>query len=203
MTRHKIRISKKNRKMGEIPSVSLPPVTSCPDGIPCKKVCYVRRNMLAGPYGKAIAASYAANWEFWNADGQAYFDQLNKWIKRNRPRYFRFHVSGDFPSEIYLWCCFAVAAGNPDTRFLAFTKAHQMLIPYQHVPSNFSIVASMWPGWKSEPPKGYRKAFVVLKAGPADPRIPPDAIECPGLCDACGMCFQLAELGRDVVFHEH
>ena len=34
-------------------------------------------------------------------------------------------------------------------------------------------------------------------------RVPKDAIECPGNCESCGMCYELDRLGRDVVFHKH
>jgi hypothetical protein len=36
-----------------------------------------------------------------------------------------------------------------------------------------------------------------------DPRIPNDAIWCPGNCESCGMCWDLPNIGKDVVLIKH
>ena len=95
--------------MGAVPSVSLPPVLSCPDGIPCKDDCYVVRNMIGGPYGKSIAASYAANYELLTTDREEYHSQLAAWLERRAPDFFRFHVSGDFIDADHLHRTIVVA----------------------------------------------------------------------------------------------
>ena len=38
-----VSISNGNSKMGKIPSVSLPPILTCPKGTPCAKRCYAKR----------------------------------------------------------------------------------------------------------------------------------------------------------------
>lgn len=197
--RHRIRISEGNRKLGSVPSVSLPPVVTCGVDIPCANDCYVVRNMLGGPYKKTIAKSYRANLEFIREDIAGFFDQLNRYIERRTPEFFRFHVSGDFISYNHLGHAFLTAEQFPNTRFLSFSKRFDLFGPAKAVPDNFSLIASMWPGWGSRP-DGYRAAW--MQDG-SETRIPDDAIECPGACDTCGMCWSLPKLGRDVVFPKH
>jgi len=195
----RIRISEKNRKMGAVPSVSLPPVKSCARDIPCARVCYVVCNMLRGRYGATIARSYAANLAFLLADADAFFGQLSQYLQRRKPEYFRFHVSGDFISPDHMRRAFDVARAFPGVRFLAFSKRLEWFPRASTVPRNFSLIASLWPNWGERPP-GYRVAF--MQDG-TETRAPANALHCPGGCDVCGLCWNLRGLRRDVVFPKH
>jgi hypothetical protein len=62
------------------------------------------------------------------------------------------------------------------------------------------IVFSAWPGMTFLNPHGHRVAW--MQDG-SETRVPDDAIECPGNCESCGLCFEHDRLGRDVVFHKH
>ena len=201
MADHKIRISLGNRKLGGIPSVSLPPILSCARGIPCALKCYVICNMLRGPYGKAISKSYRANYDFLRADPDQFFADLRSWIARISPALFRFHVSGDFLSADHLERAIRCARDFPETRFLAFSKRHDIFPHPRAIPGNFALIASMWTNW-GEKPKGYRAAWMRDPQSP-DPRIPRSAIHCGGGCDSCGMCWDLRSLRRDVCFDQH
>lgn len=201
MSDYRIRISDGNRKMGGVPSVSFPPVITCGARIPCARLCYVVRNMIAGPYGKQIAASYAANLEFFNADRAAFFDALARYLERRAPRFFRFHVSGDWTDADHLRRAFETARAFPDVRFLAFSKRFDLFPAARTVPRNFALIASLWPKWGTRP-AGYRAAFMQTPDG-AETRVTRGALECPGNCETCGACWNLRKLRRDVVFMQH
>jgi hypothetical protein len=86
---------------------------------------------------------------------------------------------------------------NPSTIFLAFTKRYDL--EYSEIPENLTIIFSMWPGVPDTAPRGFPRAW--MQDGTED-RVPDDALESPGICHNCGMCWQLAKIGRDVVFHK-
>jgi len=198
---YRIRISDKNKKMGNVPSVSFPPVITCGAKIPCAVKCYVVRNMIGGRYGKTIAASYAANLEFFNADRDAFFGQLARFLERRTPRFFRFHVSGDVIDADHMRRMLDTARTFPDVRFLAFSKRFELFPTRRNVPRNFALIASLWPKWGTRP-RGYRAAFMQTADG-AEKRVPSNALECPGNCETCGACWNLDAVRRDVVFLEH
>jgi hypothetical protein len=50
-----------------------------------------------------------------------------------------------------------------------------------------------------EAPKGYRKAY----AGDCKDMDTNITLECPGLCDSCGMCWQLDKINMNVHFKMH
>ena len=200
MTDHRIRISEGNRKMGMIPSVSLTAVKACGDGVPCAADCYVVRNMYGGPWRKSILASHEANLAFLLADRDAFFSQLNSYLERKRPDFFRYHVSGDWLDADHLKRALELARAHAAIKFLSFTKRHDLLPrPAWRVPRNFALVASMWPGW-ARAPRGYRRAWIQ---DGTETRIPRTALQCPGNCESCGACWGLTELGRDVWFKKH
>jgi hypothetical protein len=196
----KIRISPGNRKLGGIPSVSLPPVLTCAKGIPCARECYVVRNMLGGPYGAAIGASYRANLDLLRADRDSFFSQLRAYLERRAPRFFRYHVSGDYVDSDHLMRALELARELPRVKFLAFSKRHDLFPKPSVVPKNFSLIASLWPSWGTRP-AGYRAAY--MQDGTETRRAARKAIECPGNCATCAACWNLPRLGVDVVFHKH
>ena len=65
MNELKVSISTGNRKMGEIPSVSLPACTTCNPDAPCFKDCYAVK--IARIY-KTADAAYKRNLEILNTD---------------------------------------------------------------------------------------------------------------------------------------
>ena len=179
----RISISPGNTKMGAIPSISLPPIVSCCSDVPCTKQCYARK---AYRQYTNTRRAYDRNLHILQNDRFDFFNQLNKWLDSHIPEYFRFHVSGDFIDANHLFEAIKTAARFSTIKFLAFTKNHEILPTMTSlIPSNFTVMASMWPLWGTRP-TGYRAAWV--QDGTED-RIPSTALECPGNCENCVECW--------------
>lgn len=202
----KISVSKGNRKMGRVPSVSLPPVVTCAPRVPCsiadadgRTPCYVVANIYRGPYGARVSAAYDRNLRILTASRSEFFRQLHAYIKRTRPEFFRFHVSGDWVNRAHMRAALGTARAFPAVRFMAFSKRLSWFPVASTVPRNFSLIASLWPNWGKRP-RGYRVAY--MDDG-NETRITRRAIACLGNCETCAMCFHLPSLRRDVVFKKH
>ena len=132
-----------------------------------------------------------------------YFAQIAARVAKAKPRLFRWHVAGDILSENYLRSMCRIADENPDTHFLAFTKAFDIVNHYEdlhRLPGNLAIIFSAWPGMTFANPHGHRVAW--MQDG-TETRVTANAIECSGNCETCGLCYELPKVGRDVVFHKH
>jgi hypothetical protein len=107
-------------------------------------------------------------------------------------------VAGDIVSYDYLKMMVRVAEKNPDYRFRAFTKQHSIVAMLdRRLPTNLGITISAWPGMPIVNPHNFPVAW--MRDGRED-RIPADALECPGKCDVCEICWGL---DKDVVFNKH
>ncbi len=213
-----MKISNENSKLGKIPNISLIPVKDCAQCTGCGKrprgapkdwraPCYALKSFRQYPN---VRAAWSENSKAWRANVFAAAAEILNWFENRRtpPRFFRIHVAGDFLSQEHVaaWC--VIASANPETRFLAFTKRHDLAfgVELENWPANFQVVFSQWPGQPATPAERGPRAWVAPgpRGFPAtEPRIPADAIECPGFCESCGMCWNLADLGRDVFFREH
>lgn len=110
-------------------------------------------------------------------------------------------MSGDITSADYFAGMVKVALACPDTIFLAFTKQYEIVNESNiDIPANLTIIFSAWPGLEMDNPKNFKVAW--FDDG-TDNRIPDNALECPGLCESCGMCFQIDKIGLDVKFMKH
>ena len=194
-------------KTGDIPRFNLPPLFTCGGNCKaCKRHCYVLRDYI-GPRKKAVAKSHARNYNAVTQDMRGTEQYLIKWLTRRRPAFFRIHASGDFAVPFcgmeYAQMWYRVAKACPDTRFLAFTKAYDIVraVPFYKLP-NFSLVLSEWTDELEAPAdlkEKYRTSRAVKEL--ADAR--PNEVICPGNCETCGMCWALKDLGHDVVFEIH
>lgn len=199
-----IKISRGNSKLGEIPNISLIPVKDCANCESCKDSCYALKAWKMYPRTRA---AWRINSRAFRDDLQQAMSEVLKWFmdkSHNTPRFFRVHVAGDFLSQQHVNFWMLVADTIPGVKFLAFTKRHDLL--YRQAPANLQVVLSMFPGMPE--PRGFStwlpRAWVSEdKAGNKESRVPSDAIECPGHCDSCAMCWHLKDLGRDVVFPFH
>jgi len=200
----KVSFSLKNTKMGKVLSVSLPPGLSCGEGVPCFKGCYAAKLSRLRP---SVRDAWARNWRLAVADRDSFFTQVIERLSAKPPDMFRWHVSGDFPDYDYLSRAAAAARAFGGVKFMAFTKKYDLLRLMHRKklerPSNFSIVASGWPGLYM-PPDIRRKHPVAWMRDPGNPdrRIDARARECPGNCETCGLCWGLAA-GESVVFDKH
>ena len=190
-----MRISEGNMKLGRIPNISLPPGLSCVKDAPCAKDCYARKAWRMYPNSRE---AWTENLYEWNNFPQRFEEHLKGYFKgKINLKYFRFHVSGDIPSQEYLDMMFRVCAEAPEVKFLAFTKNYHL--DFTEKPENLSVVFSAWPGFTLHNPENFPVAW--MQDGTED-RVPAEALECPGKCDTCGMCF-LLQKGQSVVFHKH
>lgn len=199
----KISISTGNSKMGAIPSVSLPPITTCPKGAPCAKKCYAKRLYCRYP---SVKTAYDNNLAIYNTDPNEYFAQIDTALKMTR--FFRFHVSGDIPSADYFAKMVELAEHNPHCEILAFTKQYRIVNDYMsnlilpYLPPNLHIIFSEW--GNMTPPNPYKlpTAAVIFKdTEPLDTwKI------CGGNCTECACrgvgCWELKK-GETIAFYEH
>ena len=195
-----VSISKGNRKMGYIPSVSLPPVITCAKGCTCAKKCYAAK--LCRIYG-TVRKAYARNLDILKNDMDNYFTQVK--AAAMVTKYFRFHVSGDIYDMNYLDRMVKLAQDLPGTTFLAFTKQYNFVnnfLQYAAIPDNLKIIFSEWPGMDMYNPYNLPVAHVIFKGSePAD-----NWKICGGNCSECACrgvgCWELKK-GEHIAFYEH
>lgn len=167
----KISISTGNRKMGAIPSVSLPACVTCNPKAPCFKECYARR---MSSYRSNVRQAYENNLNLWKESPGDYFDGIREYIQKTGCKNFRYHVSGDIPNVQYAMHIFMIATEFPRTRFLCFTKQydivnHAVEIWGKDVPDNLQILFSQWSDkWNAtiENPYKFPYARVIWKGTP-------------------------------------
>ena len=197
----KVTISKGNKKMGAIPSVSLPPIITCASGCKCAKKCYAAK--LCRIY-KNVKQSYDNNLACYNECMSNYFKQINDYCKTQR--YFRWHVAGDIMSDRYLCGVESVAYDNPHCKFLVFTKQYDLVNRYLDscggFPSNLQVIFSEWEGMPMDNPHNLPVAHVIFKGTePAD-----NWKICGGNCTECACagigCWELKN-GEHIAFYEH
>ncbi len=187
------KISKGNIKTGRIPAVSLPPIKSCGNCNHCKDKCYAIKSYRQYP---ATKNAWDHNYDFAQKDLPAYILSVRDYIVKHKPKYFRWHVSGDIIDNSYLQGIKFVADYCKDTKFLIFTKMFDL--NYGRLPKNLSVIFSLFPGMK-KPRRRLPRAYAIESGDP----IPKNAVECQGNCETCGICWSLKELKTDVFFYMH
>ena len=201
----KVSISNGNRKMGAIPSVSLPPIITCPSGCPCAKKCYAAKMCRIYP---SVRKAYQNNLDILNENWNEYWHQVREAVKRST--HFRFHVSGDIPNAGYFKEMVITAKQNPGTEILAFTKQYAIVNHYidtfGELPANLHLIFSMWdPAWNANVhnPHDLPMSAVIFKG--AEWKAEYFKI-CGGNCTECACrgvgCWELAK-GETIAFYEH
>ena len=200
MNENKISISPGNRKMGAIPSVSLPPIVTCPAGCPCSKKCYAAKMCRIYP---SVKKAYQKNLDILTFNSSEYWQQINDALKTTK--YFRFHVSGDIPDIKYLDNMVKAAFANHTTQILVFTKQYNIVNNYfnfHFMPENLHIILSEWGTQKPNNPHNLPTAAVIFKG--TEPA--PGWKICGGNCAACACqgvgCWELKN-GETIAFYEH
>ena len=197
----KVSISQGNRKMGAIPSVSLPPVITCKHCETCAGKCYAMK--LQRIY-KTVRESWARNYKIVCEDRNAYFDQIT--VSAMISGFFRFHVSGDILDIDYLDRMCKTARKCKNTRFLAFTKNYEDVNTYFEThkkPRNLQIIFSLpFDGSAIENPHNLPTAGVILKGSEPSKKWK----ICGGNCTECACrgvgCWELKK-GETIGFYEH
>jgi len=201
-----VSIIKGNVKLGTIPYVSLPPITTCRCKAPCIRQCYALK-----PYAcKADAYnSRQKNLYSYRVNAVNYFNAIDRWLEIKKPDFFRWHSAGDIVDLAYFKGIISIAKKHPDIKFLCFTKKYEIVNQYRGIiPSNLSVVFSMWVGL--DMPKNrhslpyafvddgmYNFDYFIVHCGIDK------AIECSGNCTNCAMCWNLKKIGFNVVFKLH
>lgn len=196
-----ISISYGNKKMGDIPSVSLPPIITCAKNCPCAAKCYAAKLCRIYP---TVRAAYNRNLDILENDFSSYWLQVK--AAASVTRFFRYHVSGDIPNAAYLEKMVETAEELPHTEFLAFTKRFDIVNDYINffgdLPENLHIIFSDWKNLDMPNPYNMPVAHVIFKG--ENPL--PDWKICNGNCAACAVagqnCWSLKN-GEHIAFYEH
>lgn len=197
-----VSISPGNKKMGSVPSVSLPSWTTCR---PCRcwTNCYGHKIERLRPN---VANAYQRNLEILMKDPDTYWREVEAAIMVSR--FFRFHVSGDIPDGDYLERMVKVAWNNSHCEILCFTKKYDLVNDFMDhggvIPKNLHMIFSGWVGLEMVNPYSFPEAHVRYRDGSTTAR--DDAEGCGGNCTECaktdGGCWVLGP-GQQVVFNEH
>jgi hypothetical protein len=180
----KLNISLGNSKLGKIPNISLPAIITCPKEVPCIEDCYCNSEVF---YWKLAREKWRENWELYQANPYEYFEQLDKFLAKIKPAYFRYHVSGDCPDQNYADNMYLISMRYPDTQFLVFTKRFDY--DFHDMP-NLKIKYSVWPMWTTHKKP---KAYVITKEEIAKWGYDKEYKICKGKCDDCYFCFETNE----------
>lgn len=204
--RWEVHISTGNRKMGEVPSVSVLPLVTCSK---CAREtcgrggCYALRMAL---FRENVRISWAKNTVLLVRDPQRFYRGLIAWLACNRPDSFRFNVGGDFGPVDYFDIAYSAADAFPDIEFLAFTKnyetVNQVIDDCGELPSNLHVVFSEWPGLAAYNPYDL-PVSVVLEPGDA---LPEGVKLCGGNCFECrchGVGCWVLKQGEKIAFYKH
>lgn len=198
-----VKISAGNSKLGSIPSVSLPAGITCRKDCECYKKCYAKRLERMRP---SVRNAYQHNLTLLQETPEIYWREVEASIMMSR--FFRFHVSGDIPDNVYFAHMIEIAERNQHCEMLCFTKKYDIVNEHLAfggtIPKNLHIVLSGWKGLELVNPYKLPEAHVRFKDGFTAAR--DDAKECSGNCTECllteGGCWTL-KAGEQVVFNEH
>lgn len=198
-----VKISHGNAKMGAIPSISLPAGTTCRSDCECSKKCYAKRLERMRP---SVRQAYQHNYDLLNSNPNTYWREVEASIMMSR--FFRFHVSGDIPDNVYLAHMIDIAERNPHCEMLCFTKKYNLVNDFLDfggtIPQNLHIIFSGWHDIEMVNPYNLPEAHVRYRDGSTTAR--EDAKLCGGNCTECAItddgCWT-AKHGEQVVFNEH
>lgn len=197
-----VSISKSNIKMGAIPSVSLPSISTCRI-CDCHKKCYANKIEKLRP---TVKDAYQRNLKILMTDPNTYWREVEAAIMLSR--FFRFHVSGDILDSTYFFKMVEIANRNSHCEILCFTKKYEIVNEYLKrkliLPKNLHIIFSGWPGLVMDNPHELPEAHVLFRDKTTTAK--EGAYQCGGNCAECaktsGGCWNLKR-GEQVIFNEH
>lgn len=199
----RVTISNSNSKMGAVASVSLLPFLSCPArcATTCGAACYAAKiaNLRAN-----VLKSYANNQALAMYAPALFWAQVEAAVMS--VRYFRFHVSGDILNADYFAHMVEIAARNPKTEILAFTKRFEIVNGFVNgggvIPENLHVLFSGWNNLKPENPHGFPETTVYE----TESEFSENWKTCGGNCFECACrglgCWQ-AKTGDIIAFKKH
>lgn len=198
-----IKISPGNKKLGAVPSMSLPSGLTCRSDCECSSKCYAKRLERLRP---SVRSAYRCNFDLLRMDPVLFWRETEAAVMM--ARFFRFHVSGDIPDGQYLRHMVDIAARNPHCRILCFTKKYGIvndsISAHGFLPDNLLMVFSAWRNLPMDNPYNLPEAHVRHRDGSTTAL--PSAKSCGGNCTECaltdGGCWSLHK-GEQIVFDEH
>ena len=194
-------ISKGNEKMGTIPSVSLPAITTCRK-CGCNKLCYATKGRFT--FGN-VKNSLDRNLDILLEDSDKYWREVSAAMMMNR--FFRFHVSGDIPNMKYLENLVKVTRENKHCEVLIFTKKFELVNKYlenHKFPKNLHMMFSAWKGLEMPNPHKLPEAHVFYSDGTTTAQ--PKAKPCGGHCINCILRHEgcwVAKKNEQILIIEH
>jgi hypothetical protein len=196
MLSDRLHVSVGNTKIGKTANVSLLPIVTCPQGVPCVVDCYARK--LA--YPTTVVKAWMDNTAFAMNDPQGFMESVLDWLEENKPKFFRWHVSGDIPNKEYQRGMEDMAVCFPETSFLVFTKRTEYVWEKRE---NLRVFFSAWIGAEM-PSRAVLTAagFTGVAYIEGDERAPKDAMVCKGRCDSCRACWKKGE-AASLLLHKH
>lgn len=191
-----VHVSIGNSKIGRTMNVSTAPVVTCSSCAmcgQCAKSCYAVRACarLGLSDTSALKNAWLINTAILFSDRNKFFADIETAVEREQPAFFRWHVSGEFLDNDYFSRMVTIAANNPSTRFLAFTKAYNAVNQYIEnggiIPPNFSVLFSAWRGTAMHNPYGLAECHVRFPDGEQtfNHIEPAHRWQCNGDCTAC------------------
>ena len=197
-------ISKGNIKMGQIQSISLPPIVTC-SPLACKfcgKKCYARKICKLR---RTVKESYDNNLDILMNDKELFWREVNAAVAM--ATHFRFGVSGDIPDFDYLLKMVEVAKNNKHCKILCFTKQYGFVNKYlktKRLPKNLHLIFSAWKGLPMDNPYNLPETHVFYRDGTTTAS--DGARYCSGNCFECAVanrnCWNLKK-GEQIIFKEH
>ena len=203
-----VHISKGNKKLGFIPSVSTPAGLTCRLDCACAKGCYAKKNTFNFDNVKSASLK---NYQSYKENSDNYFNEIIAFLNNRNIIYkrFRWSVSGDLIDYKYLLGVIRVANATKYTKHLVFTKKFDLVNLYlslgHKLPKNLKIVFSHWDKtFESKVINDYNlpSAYVNFKDKSKNVKYSRYAHICPGSCENCSYCWNMRE-GQQVVFNEH
>jgi hypothetical protein len=201
-------VSGGNSKTGVVPDVSLIPIRMCLNFKDCASICYARDLERLRP---DLRARWAINSWLLLHNPVSFEKQLVKWLKKNRPSLFRFHVGGDFISQEYVDMAIRIAKKFNRVTFLAFTKS--INLDFKQAPINLVVVKSAMENTPDETKQHLLNTGFTALAGKTIPKGLTNYTICPAqttvktkiTCGECTICWDLPQLKRvkTIFFYEH
>lgn len=199
-----VTISKGNQKLGSIPSISFPAVTTCVK-CECNQSCYAIRGRQL--YSQ-ILDSYTRNLWIYKHNPDDFWRSVEASIMTSR--YFRYFASGDIPDYNFFDMMTKIASENPHCRQLCFTKKFDIVNEWieknGEIPSNLQIIFSGWRGLEMKNPNNLPECHIRYYDGTTTAKTQAWTYECTGSCTECFInkcgCFSLMK-GQQVIINQH
>lgn len=196
------KVNNGNSKLGKsIRVINLPAGITCKCDAPCNKkgVCYAQKGSFNYP---SVKNCYAENLRVFVENPISAENDILQQLPYMG--FVRVHASGDFVNVEYMKMIFRIAEKLPNVKFMAYTKKYEMINTWikngNSIPTNVTIIFSLWDGYKCENPYNFPTSQVILKKGNSDEI--KQGFECSGECEKCYKCW-LLEKGENVLFNEH